>query len=275
MTDAIIVGGGLFGQIIAKRLRTDGRDVMVIDSERAFAGSKPAACLMKPSWFSSMGREIYEPALELLEELYGVKDIQFTLRPTSRPATVHWCNPRDILSAPRVIGEVVHVAPGQVRVNLRDIDGETILEAPLIVVAAGIWTEYLLPQYPQLGQMGAAFLWQDTFLHRPFIQPWAPYKQIVGFNRGDGMWVGDGTAIKMENWTTERQDASKERCWNATARSFLDKEPEVLLGVRPYARGHKPCLLEEVGKGLWVASGGAKNGTLAAAHAALTIARAS
>ena len=285
--DAVVVGAGLFGQIIAKALEAQGRSVMIIDSGHPEAGSKPAACLMKPSWFSGMGRDIYEPSLRLLDDLYGVQDVEFELRPKSigkiGSATVHWIPPAKILSRPSLHGVVTRVYPGRVHTPK-----ETI-EAPLVVVAAGIWTEALLPQYKQVGQKGVAFLWPrcnggskfiiegqkgaNTFT--PFIRPWAPYRQMVGFDRGDGYWFSDGTAIKAENWTSEREEKSYERAKGAVdlfghGQRYKDT-PTVLLGIRPYAKGHKPCLLEEVEPGLWVASGGAKNGTVAAGHCAHVI----
>jgi glycine/D-amino acid oxidase-like deaminating enzyme len=42
----------------------------------------------------------------------------------------------------------------------------------------------------------------------------------------------------------------------------------VLTGLRPYVPGAKPCVLAEPHPGLWVVTGGAKNGTAAAGWAA-------
>lgn len=270
MYDAIVVGAGLFGQVIAEALHTQGRDVVVIDANYKMAGSGPAACLMKPSWFSSLGRAIYEPSLRLLDELYNVRDLKFQTRPKLVDVTVHWIRPAEILGAPVVCAEVGSIDEQRV------LTTRGVFEARLIVVAAGIWTERLLPQYTQTGQQGVAFLWRDRDLAGPFIQPWAPYRQMVGFDRGDGYWFSDGTAIKRENWTEEREN----RSWTRAATTLdclgrADRESgraRTLLGVRPYARGHKPCLLEEVRPGLWVASGGAKNGTMAAGWCAHVIA---
>lgn len=262
--DAIVIGAGLFGQIIAKALRADGRDVMLVDACYPMAGSRPAACLMKPSWFSSLGKDVYEPSLQLLDDLYGVQDVVFETRPKLAKVTVHWIPPTKILIHKYIQDEVVSINHTMVQLKMRGW-----FEAPLIVVAAGIWTEQLLPQYKQIGQQGVAFLWKNRELGRPFIQPWAPYRQMVGFDRGDGYWFSDGTAIKQENWTSEREHASWNRAVGATGceEGFADRA-EAIMGIRPYAKGHKPCLLEEVRPGLWVASGGAKNGTLAAGYCA-------
>lgn len=162
--------------------------------------------------------------------------------------------------------EVTAVEPGLVTTSLGSY------RASLVVVAAGRWTQELLPQYPQVGQKGVSFLWPGMEMRDPFVHPYAPYRQFVAFNRGDGVWAGDGTAIKRENWTDERVLTSILRTRDYLPEAdFPADRMETLIGVRPYAKGHKPCLIEEVDKGLWVASGGAKNGTVAAGYCAHVI----
>ena len=297
--DAIVVGAGLFGQIIADALSyLQNRKVLIIDRRERLAGSGPAACLMKPSWFSSMGRDVYEPSLKLLNELYGVHDISFTAGKVLN-ATVHWVRPDSVLQTDNahyanvsgITRERVaswHTSGPEHHVNVHPPGNEFAYmthTAPLVIVAAGVWTEQLLPEYRQTAQQGVAFLWRGVHIEQPFITPWAPYRQLVSFNRGDGIWSSDGTAIKHENWAEERERASLDRCRQAlnrhttrdghpvTAAGPFAQEPEMLTGLRPYAKGHRPCLLEEVSPGLWVASGGAKNGTLAAGWCAHEIAR--
>lgn len=277
--DAIIVGGGLFGQVIAKGLERQGRVVLILDDDREHSGSKPAACLMKPSWFSSMGKGVYEPSLKILDELYKVEDITFHLLPQAgrlgdlATSTVHWIDPETIRNGLFKTRTTVVGISDDNTVHCVDEYGDNFeLTADLVVVAAGIWSQELLGRYVQVGQIGAAFLYEDASIRDPFIQPWAPYKQLVGFNRGDGVWVGDGTAIKHANWTQQREDKSALRCDEALQRRHVRRgEPTRLLGIRPYAKGHKPCLLEETRPGLWVAAGGAKNGTVAAGHCAHVI----
>jgi hypothetical protein len=91
----LVVGAGLFGSIIAAALRARGASVIVVDDARLEAGSRPAACLMKPGWFSSLGKSVYTPALSMLEELYGVKTIKFKMGIAQVP--VKWCDPASIL----------------------------------------------------------------------------------------------------------------------------------------------------------------------------------
>ncbi len=276
--DAIIIGAGLFGQIINKKLISQGRRTLMLDSNRDMAGSKPAACLMKPSWIAGLGKQIIEPALRTLGDLYDIQDIKFTLRPMKTggkigSSTVHWINPAHILSGETTAGNVVDIVEDCVSWSDLMAGGIHVDRSPLIIVCAGIWTEKLLPQYKQTAQRGVAFLHPDRkLLEEPFIFPYRPYRQLVGFDRGDQTWISDGTAIKAENWTTDREWDAYERCTKA-AGIHQHSIMSALHGLRPYSKGSKPCLLEEARPGVWVASGGAKNGTLAAGYCAYEIAR--
>jgi glycine/D-amino acid oxidase-like deaminating enzyme len=268
--DVVIVGAGLFGSIIAKALRVEGHRVITIDEECLGAASKPAACLMKPSWFSSLGKAVYDPALQLLDELYGVQ--QVTFKAGKLLAKVHWCSPASILQRADRLEHVSRLTQvgRKWRVTL-DTSG-TFLTAPTVIVAAGIWTEDLVPvEGGMTGLAGVAYLWPEQHIHEPFVRVWAPYRQLVAFNRGDGLWVGDGTAIKEENWTSDRERVCYQRCSKAVG--LFREQPDQLFGVRPYVK-QKPCYLKEAEPGLWVATGGAKNGTLAAAWCASEIVKA-
>lgn len=261
--EVAIIGAGLFGCIIGRALRQRGMDVRIFDNDQKEAGSKPAACLMKPGWFSSLGREVYTPALALLEGLYEVKQLKFAMALAHVP--VWWVSPKQVLAEPHEAGTIKGVTPWRGGWELDVVGGDSIL-ASTVIVAAGIWTGQLVPSIQQQAQAGVAFLWSDrNLLKEPFIKPWAPYKQIVGFDRGDGTWVSDGSAILRKNWTPDRDALCLARC-SATV-SGARQPPQRLFGIRPYYK-EKPCCFSEVSPGLWAATGGAKNGTLAAAWCA-------
>ncbi len=282
MHDVAIVGGGLFGQIIRRKLIADGMDVVNLESHQKHSGSSPAACLMKPSWYSALGKDVYEPSLRLLDELYGVSDIEFETRPLKKRVTVHWCDPNAILSSVSKYLLVNRVEPGRVHGFTRtgyasSTSDYTTIEARTVIVAAGVWSNDILPVERRVlglvGRAGAAFLWPGDRVNQPFIKVWAPYRQLVAFNRGDGLWVGDGSAIKPENWTEERCQASLKRCQEAMDYNYLNAPPVKLYGIRPYVPKVKPCYLD-IQPGLIVATGGAKNGTLAAGWCAHKISEA-
>jgi hypothetical protein len=284
--DAIIIGGGLFGSVIEAKLNHMGMTTAIIDAEKQMRGSKPAACLMKPSWFSGMGSAVYNPALELLDEMFGIQDLTFEVRATksgklSKETTVHWINPRHILThnkENRILGRVEEYLKDTPETwVVRYLDANTgnpkSLSAHNLIVAAGIWTEKLTgnSKHKQVGQVGAAFKWKDH-VPKPYIFPFAPYRQIVAFNIDDYVWFGDGTAIKQENWSQEHIDRSMYRMVHHFPGPKEDAH--YIEGIRPYHKGSKVCLLDNPEAGLWVASGGAKNGTLAAGYCAHVISEA-
>jgi glycine/D-amino acid oxidase-like deaminating enzyme len=271
VTDAIVIGAGIFGSLITRALRQSGLEVFVVDARREGAGSPPAACLMKPGWYSALGKDIYAPSLQKLDDLVGVQELTFRVNKL-KSTTVQWCDPRKVLlpESEVTLGQVTRVGNpnGRWRVVLDDY---RVFEAKLLVVAIGIWTPLLFPEIKVEGQAGVAWLWPKETIEEPFIEVWAPYKQIVAFNRGDGLWIGDGTSVR--NWNAGRREASRRRCVGA----LLQKPstgPIELFGYRPYVSDSKPCFLKELKPGLWVATGGAKNGTLAAGWCADQIARA-
>ena len=282
MYDAVVVGAGIFGSLITRALRRSGLTVLTVDDRRPDAGSAPAACLMRPSWFSSLGKEVYEPALSKLDELVGVQELSFTVAPTNIKTKVSWCDPKKVLldqSEVRTVrvSRIERVNDGWfVAFDNSAFDTGLVrhplvpVSARMVIVAAGIWTPMLVPEVDVVGQAGIAWLWPSDDIAEPFIRVWAPYKQIVAFNRGDGLWVGDGTTVR--HWNETHRNKAYTRCKDAVGKT--KSAPIGLFGYRPYVQDAKPCFLKEVKKGFWVATGGAKNGTLAAGWCADQITKA-
>jgi glycine/D-amino acid oxidase-like deaminating enzyme len=279
--DTVVVGGGLFGKVISRALASQGQQVQCIDNHNGVRGSDPAACLMKPSWLTKLGPDL-KPALELLDELYGVTDIDFQFGPVT--TKVHWVDPAFILYPSldpayhsQGMVEGYEQVDGRWEVRWRDQDewDEQVSTCTNIVIAAGIWSSTLVPQLRGRidGRWGVAIRVPDCQIGQPFIAPWAPFKQLVGFNISPTeVWCGDGSAWK-DCPTDERQETSVAREMKALGLNPADdahrRGIKPLIGVRPYVKGLKdPCLLEEVNANVWVATGGAKNGTASAAWAA-------
>lgn len=266
--DVIVIGGGLFGSVIGHTLAlSGGMQVMIVDDQHLARGSDPAACLIKPSWVSSLTKEELADGLKLLNDLYGVQDIRFSIGPLMH-ATVHWVDPAKILGRPefRVRRTAKLLMDGTVQTR------DWMKKPPIVVVASGYWTNIVLEDksmhVPIEGRAGAAFTWEGQ-IATPFISPWAPYRQLVAFNRSPNeIWVGDGSAIKPENWTLEHMERSLHRCAKAVG---LDPDKaKQHYGIRPYVKDAKPCYLKRHGN-VWIATGGAKNGTISAAWAAQKI----
>jgi len=278
--NTVVVGAGIFGQTIAAALRKTGQKVLLFDSGEAMAGSKPSACLMKPSWFSGMGKDKYEPALKTLDELFGIQDIVFELRPPLNvlkkigTATVHWCNPTKVLAGQFTRGKVQEYTKTdrgwQVTAEVGGRIG--LVQTQNLIIAAGIWTKSLVALPDLQGKVGAAFIIPGATMGKPFIRPYAPFKQLVSFQRDEGVWVGDGSAINVENWNKERMLVSYRRCMEAVGSPPREKV-NIIEGIRPYVKDLKgePCLLLEQSKGFWICTGGHKNGMVAAGYVAHTL----
>lgn len=281
MVDAIVIGAGLFGQIIARGLMETGRKVHILDNQEPHAGSPPAACLIRKEWSGKLPEGVFDTGMKWLMDhylLHEKKLHQFGNTKISK-VTAFWFDPKDLLahrSACAAKADPPTQDGKRWTVGAQFSDGYTELyeKVPLVVVAAGIWSQQLVPWYNMqlVGKAGLATLYRDV--KQPnFIVPWAPYKQIVGFDRGDGYWVSDGSAILTDNWSDQRKRESRDRC-----NLQLKAEPEnrlvskELFGIRPYTV-QQPCICEQVKPGLWVAVGARKNGTLLGAWCAQKIAK--
>jgi glycine/D-amino acid oxidase-like deaminating enzyme len=263
MIDLAVIGGGLFGQIVAAHARTQRAKVLVVSDQRAGAGSPAAGCVMRPSWMSKMSREQIDAAFSLLDELYGLRPISFTIQPLGKTVECFRVEPTAVLGGAAQRGTCQAI--DQHGVVVLDT-GETI-EARAVVVAAGIWTAELCPWVPEVtGRWGWSH--RGRAVDKPTIKAWAPYRQIVAFNMSDGAaWVGDGSAFVQKSVNETNARRSSTRC------ATMTKLHTTTLGARPYCDvGGAPCHVSRRGR-VWAVTGGAKNGTAAAAWAAREIVR--
>lgn len=253
---AYIVGGGLFGSIAATALIDMGYDVTIIDCGKKIAGSKPAACLMKPSWMTSLD---YKPPLKFLDKHFGVETVKFKVGLLSTDCS--WVNPKSILLAhDKVDEQVIEVKDGTVVTNESTYHG-------LIVVAAGIWAQKLLPSIPEVRALCGSAVKSPGTVNTPTINPYAPYRQAVWFNVDkDTQWFGDGTAILKKNFSKDHTDRTTER-----AKSLANIEGTLISGARPYMKGFNAGFFEKLGDNLYVTGSGAKNGTIVGANNALRL----
>lgn len=264
MHDVIVIGSGIFGSIIARVLRRSGRTVLVVDDRRPDRGSAPAGCVIKPSWVSSMRKPDLHAGLDLLDEHCGVHSVDFRLWPMQKRTSAWRVEPSSIWVEPDHVTRVTRVIDHGGSCSVLAADAAVEGTAPHVVVTAGLWTPELCPWVETWGRWGWAF--RGLPVTENVISIWAPYKQTVAFNMLDTMaWVGDGSALKLETAERpERAAASRVRC-----EQYVPRILRTIRGVRPYAnlvRGD-PCLVSRRGRVVAV-TGGAKNGTIAAAWAA-------
>lgn len=273
--DTIVVGGGIFGRTISQHLSDLGHHVVCFDAAKPNAGTYPSACLIKPSWVARLGKKVVDPALDTLRQTWGMEKLDFTVGFNTKRGLfteqVHWVDRSRVFANQDYMrwAEVLSVHDdGSVVVR----EGSEILRihARNVIVAAGVWSKELVEVPGLKAHFGAACLWQGQ-LERNFINPWRPYHQLVAFNIDPHFtWVGDGTTVVAHRWKPEQQVAIVDRC-----RAAIDAKgiPEVRVGMRPYIKGVKHALLEQRSQHVWLATGGAKNGTLGAGWCAHELGR--
>ena len=271
---AIVVGAGVFGCVIAATLRDLGISVQVFDDRRPMDGSTPSGFLMKPSWITMMPKEDLEDGFALLDRLYGITDIQLKMWPLKKMVTAHHLSRQAVLYPPNMVFRRKSV----IGINFQDhtvvVAHNPVEEyADYIVIAAGVWTNDIFGlEIPGLyGKRGISFIYKGVI--KPFIKPWAPYKQVVAHqhDKPGEFWVGDGTAIKTENWTIQRQRQTQNRVMRAIGPRY--DSPVIQHGIRSFVKDSKPCYFKKIARRTWTVAGGGKNGTIAAAWAANRLAR--
>lgn len=265
-SDVVVVGGGIIGATIAKNLTDNGIKTTLIDDGRSMGGTAASGGHLKPSWMGGMKKQDYEPAMELLDSVWGLKEEEFTVRPTNLKTTVWRVDTDVVLKYYKTIATVQKVFPGPrpTVVYAKPPATDLISIKPkLVIIAAGVWCKEFASQLDIKSKQGISFRMRGV-LKAPFIKPWAPYKQVVAHQQGvQEIWVGDGTAILEHKWKESRNAECLERCKRALA---VPSAPiRSITGLRPYCETHgKPCLFMPVGPNVYVATGAGKMGTIAA-----------
>lgn len=269
--DIIVVGAGVFGCVAARAFIEAGRDVMVFDDRRPMNGSAPSGFLMKPSWINMMPTQDKKESFALLDRLYGVDNIELTLWPLKKKVTATHVERHRILNDPKV--PVTELRVGEVQnsgVVVEDPEGQPVsYSAKKVIVAAGVWCNELVNVPGLYGKRGVSFVFPGEI--EAFIKPWAPYKQVVAHKHDipGFFWAGDGTALRTENWTQEREEITADRVANAVKRNKSEATRQH--GIRPFVpdvTNKVPCYLHKHDENVWVLTGGGKNGLVASAWAA-------
>ena len=279
MSGIVIVGGGIIGTTLAKSLHDRGLGCKLIDSGIPTAGTRPSGGHLKPSWFGQVPKPEWEEALNLLSETWGLIEEQFTVWPTKKKDTIFRVDTDKVLDYERIEDHVL----GFKGINSNKpvvmlLSGEE-LECDRLFITAGVWCEQLLPNRFPPGimkrKMGMSFRVTGK-LRYPVVKPWAPYKQVVAHQQSKNeIWLGDGSAIVEKNWNELREEKCFETCKTNTRGLIKIKKARRLRGVRPYVKHDlkSPCLLEKLGRKVWVATGSGKSGTLSAGWAASRLLR--
>lgn len=256
MSSVIIVGAGLFGSIAAKVARAHGHDVTVIDDGRPNAGSDAAACLLKPSWASKLGR-VWKEGMDVLNREYEVKTLAFRSG-IGISINLQWVDPKTVLMPEDRSETVTKVEDGVVETNFGGrYEG-------IVLIATGVWANHLIPDLESIAsKVGAAIIYNYE-IEEPRIWAYAPYKQAIAFVRDRGMtWFGDGTAILLKNWDESRITRTVLRGCHLELNQ--ERVKRYIVGQRPFTRSPYG-IFKQVSPKTWVVTGGGKNGTILGAY---------
>lgn len=278
MYDVIVVGAGIMGATISEAFKkVQSRDVLVIDDKRSMAGTPPSGGSVTPSKLTGLGDDLVNPVLDTLDSLWGLRKENFVVKPSMGllKYDVYQTDMGAILDVPKTLGKVTEVKKRGKFPQVIYGDGEDMrtLMARKVVVCAGAFCDALFPEVfgnELTAKVGVSFRWHGK-IKQAFAMQWRPYLKIfahpihIGNDKWE-TWGCDGSAIVYKNWTEDRIPDSRERVRKAIG---TKEQPYVTqVGLRPFFKDHKPCYLDELDEGVWVATGAGKFGSIAAGWAA-------
>lgn len=282
MLDCIIVGNGILGATIAESLRKQKLETLVIDAHLPMAGTSPSGGHLKPSWFGGMDKAEYEPAMQLLDETWGLSVDEFVIIGSlGLVKTKVYRVDTDKVGTKHIVGKVTEVENVEHEPVVTVLRGEQLSKyrCKLLILATGVWANTFDFGVECASKQGVSFRMPGK-LSKPFIFPWAPYKQVVAHQQTENsIWIGDGSAILSKNWTDKRTAECLARCQSTlgkklvTYRSNPPAPLETRKGLRAYCEHPKnePCLFKLVTDKLIIATGAGKSGTIAAGFCARRI----
>src|SRR5262245_4936904 len=266
--DLIVVGAGIIGATVAEAFHRRGEDVLIIDDGRPMAGTPPSGGHMKVGWFGKMESSEYGPAMEMMDEIWGLVSEEFLWYKDEEIVTtntIHRVNTDNVITYPKTTGTVIGIKhlDNVPLVSYMSVDDVHTERGHRLLVAVGAWAADLVEGLDLIQKQGVSFRLRGTV--QPLVRPWAPYKQVVAHQQNsDEVWTGDGSTIIPANWTGKRTRECLGRCQEATG--ITTPPTRTIVGLRAYSKKaeSEPCLFKKIGKRAWVATGAGKMGTIAA-----------
>ena len=193
---------------------------MVFDAGLPGAASPAAAGLFAERWAGRKLAEHHFRALPLLEQLYGIRPLTFR-HDDGRPEPLLFVPPAAVLEADPVRRHVEAVGDGW-------LEAEGCRYEGWVYVAAGAWSDELVPGVGVHAKEGAAFVFDGERL--PRVRPIGPGRQAVAFSRDAGTtYFSEGTA--EHDYAAEHDRLTLGRA----AEMGLTGPMRRLAGRRPYA----------------------------------------
>lgn len=269
MKRLVIVGSGLYGSL-AKKLAGDGFAVTVIDAQLEHRASLCSAGLMKPSWASHLRAAEYRSVIQVLDDAYGVDVIDFTMRPSGKVVKVHRLDVvNKVLVQPDVVGKVIAIDERQKAVKL---DTGELIYFDYLYLALGVWAGDLTPSVDVEKQWGQILKYKTQDTINPTICVWRPFKHAVTLPLGNNeFWFGDGLGAKTFSKLPSQDEFLARSRKYAEGLSGIQHNSLRIVGARPKVKAAPNGLFKVMTNGIFVGTGGAKNGALSGTIAALRL----
>lgn len=285
-TKLLIVGAGVMGSVVGRWAQKNGYAVTWFDDGRPLSGSAASAGMIIDTW-SPLTPVEHSRALHVLEETCGLLSVRFP-QATRQDVIGLFVPPRKFLVPHMPLQDAGPEIPWPVkRETVLKVGAGWLVTANStytgrVLIATGSWAPELWFKADKVRALaGTSYLLSKELIpakeafHQkryPFLVEWAPYKQIMAFERDlDTVWIGDGTSILRKNYTPARETGSRQRCMDVLGVDLGEPMIRPVTGLRPYVQGVKRGVCEKVMDKTWLLTGGGKSSTILSAHYALQL----
>lgn len=277
-----IIGNGLFGSIIARKLRKEGIDVAVFasNSENLPRASECSAGLWKDTWINKAIRQQVVDSYDLLSELIdgSIEEKVMHNKNTQKEETFFHVPPSSILVEANRIGKILKIEDCGESMKLWFHDPKVpstgLYSCDYVVVAAGAFTDDLL-SISGLPTLGVDRYWGKCFFSSEVptiskLRVWAPYKQSMWFPVNNELsYISDGATVK----NPKQDDARITKVTDRLIENLIaiGADPSRVVGTK---EGFRPFLskgidfVTKVHSRVIVATGGRKNSTVLCGYVA-------
>lgn len=286
-THVLIIGAGLFGSMVAKHLRSQGIESLIVDRRDPLSASKCSSGIWRPGWAGKIASQV-EQSLPVISRYTAIDTLPIFDADKEAETMIDFIDCNNILNEDFLEGDVVGCTFDDNRPNTKvrsvivDVDGTKIeIGCTELVICAGAFTNAILEKlklpvlYGLDTHWGAVLHCREKLKHN-FIQNWAPYKQLYGLNLiRDGKEVSYftmGMSAKNPPLGGDNRTLAIGEKMEAAARGFKMKNIiEIPEGNRPFFVEKDTDFVNKHTVNVWSATGGAKNSTLLCGYVAQRI----
>lgn len=249
-----VIGAGLAGSFVTKRLQELSVPFRVFDSQEKFGASKISENLFSKTWLN--GHPYLNTSISWLEKNYNIIDKNFQTT-TSNQSVMH-------IPVSEILCNVDY-RQRVTKINNEGLFCDDKFFKGINVVCAGYYTQQLI-NIPDLNALsGHGFLFESSEEnkmikeimrhHRPFT-----HEKVMRWHTGE-IWYGDSTAIIHNNYIKNRVSYIKQSL-ERIKKIGLQGRYSLQYGARPFVNNDKKKygLYKKINKNNFVMTGGWKDG---------------